>query len=63
MGWGYGMGGGIGGIGYNCGLVMVELRYIHFSTYALVFTLYGCVVTAVGPIILYFSEVTGHDET
>jgi hypothetical protein len=34
---------------------MVELRHIHFATYALVFTIYGCVVTAVGPIILYYS--------
>lgn len=40
---------------------MVELKYIHFATYALVFTIYGCAVTAVGPIIIYFSRVTGED--
>jgi hypothetical protein len=37
---------------------MVEIKYIHFATYALVFTLYGCIVTAIGPVIIYYSEVT-----
>lgn len=39
----------------------MELKYIHFIVYAIVFTLYGAVVTGVGPIVIYFSEVTGED--
>lgn len=42
---------------------MIELKYIHFAVYALVFTIYGSIVTAVGPIIIYFSKVTSLDET
>jgi hypothetical protein len=40
---------------------MVDLKYLHFAAYALIFTLYGCVVTAVGPIIIYYGKVTGQD--
>jgi hypothetical protein len=37
----------------------MELKYIHFCVYALVFMLYGAVVTGVGPLVIYFSDVTG----
>ena len=39
----------------------MELKYIHFIVYAIVFTLYGAVVTAVGPIVIYFAEITKYD--
>ncbi len=41
----------------------MELKHIHFAVYALVFTLYGAVVTGVVPIVIYFREATGKDET
>lgn len=42
---------------------MAELKNIYFATYALIFVFYGSAVTAVGPIIIYFSKVTHEDET
>jgi len=41
----------------------MQLKHIHFSVYAVLYILYSSVVTGVGPIILYFSRVTGEDET
>lgn len=37
----------------------MELKYIHFIVYAVVYTLYGSVVSGVGPIIIFFSKITG----
>jgi hypothetical protein len=37
----------------------MQLKHLYFSVYAVVFILYGSVVTGVGPIILFFSEITG----
>jgi hypothetical protein len=39
----------------------MELKYIYFSIYAIIFTLYGATVTGVGPIVIFFSEITGED--
>lgn len=39
----------------------MELKHIHFIVYAMVYTLYGSVVTGVGPIIIYISQITGED--
>ena len=41
----------------------MELKHIHFIVFTFVYVFYGAVVTGVGPIILFFSEVTGEDET
>ena len=37
----------------------MQLKHVHFSVYAVLYILYSSVVTGVGPIILYFSRVTG----
>jgi len=42
-------------------IIVMELKHIHFIVYAIVFILYGSVVTGVGPIIIFFSELTGED--
>ena len=38
-------------------------KKILFSAYSLVYVLYGALSTALGPIIIFFSQVTGRDET
>lgn len=42
---------------------MIETKHIYFCAYAFIYIFYGALVTAVGPIIPYFSKITGEDET
>lgn len=41
----------------------MEIKHIHFIVYSIIFTFYGSIVTAIGPIIIFYSKVTGYDET
>ena len=40
----------------------MELKYIHFIVYSIVYTLIGAVFTALGPIVIYFMLMMQYEQ-
>lgn len=40
-------------------MLNIEHKYLYFISYACIYVVYGALVTAVGPVIPFFTKVTG----